>query len=56
MEILFPNLFPWYFIFILDEEKKLQCLRFCFFSFWGVIQKLNLWLQKENAGRACVRP
>ena len=31
LEILFSHLFPWYFIFILDEEKKLQCLRFSFF-------------------------
>ena len=53
MEILFSHLFRWYFIFILDEEKKLQCLRF---SFWGITQKLNLWLQKENVGRAHVHP
>lgn len=56
MEILFSHLFPWYFIFILDEEKKLQCLRFYFFSFWGITKKLNLWLQKENVGRARVHP
>lgn len=31
-------------------------LKVLFFSFRGITHKLNLWLQKENVGRAHVHP